>query len=410
MFIILIMIIERPLETSRINNGNWLLVFGRRKTGKTFIVENFTHYDDFFFIKRDKTIIKKREWKEYSYDTFKELLRRDLSDGKTIVIDEFHRLGEDFREYLHALTQTGRLILISSTLHLSKKLIGTSSPLLGKFGEINIGLIDLRDIMKTFKIKTKNKKKRFELAALLREPLVVNLTKDGDIVDIIMMLRFTAPALIGEIFTEEDRKLSRIYEGVIRAIAVGKLSSGEICSFLFSKKLIKKDDPSIIQQYLINLVNFGIIKKTKFWNKNRIIYRHVSPLLRMFYYLDENYSFGERDTSKEELKTFLIEILPKVMEDTIRELIGQIFGMNLFHYQTKDLELDGLYTKFKKPALALEVKWKTNIKTEDLRKAEQNLKNINVKKRILFVPDKTGLSSEVIDIMDPSDIGNYISD
>lgn len=398
------MIIERPMETSNINKGNWLLVFGRRKTGKTFIVENFTHYDEFFFIKRDRTIIEKQDWKEYSYDTFKELLRRDLSDGKTIVIDEFHRLGEDFRDYLHALPQRGRLILISSTLHLSKKLIGTSSPLLGKFGEVNIGLIDLRDIIHTLKIKTKNMKKRFELAVLLREPIIVNLAKNGDIADIIMMLRFTAPALIGEIFNEEDRNLSRIYEGVIRAIAVGKLGSGEICSFLFSKKLIKKDDPSIIQQYLINLVNFGIIKKTKVWNKNRVIYRHVSPILRMFYYLDEKYSFGERDTSKKELEMLLNEILPKILEDSIRELIGQIFGMNLFHYQTKDLELDGLYTKFKKPNIALEVKWKTSIKAEDLRKAEKNLKKINVSKRILFVPNKTGLSSDEIEIMDPGDI------
>ena len=404
MLIILIMIIKRPIETSNIAKGNWLLVFGRRKTGKTFIVENFTHYDEFFFVKRDRTIIEKREWKEYSYDTFREIIRRDLSDGKTIVIDEFHRLGEGFRDYLHALPQTGRLILISSTLHLSKKLIDTSSPLLGKVGEVNIRLIDLRDILQTLKIKTKNKKKRFELAVLLREPLVVNLAKDADITDIVMMLRFTAPSLIGEIFNEEDRTLSSIYEGVIRAIAVGKLSSGEICSFLFSKGLLNKDDPSIIQQYLVNLVNFGILKRTKVWNKNRIIYSHVSPILRLFYYLDEKYSFGERDTSKKELETLLREILPRLVEDSIRELIGQIFGMNLFHYQTKDLELDGLYTKFKKPTIALEVKWKSKIKGEDLRKAERNLKKIDVKRRILFVPNKNGLSSDEIELMDPSDI------
>jgi hypothetical protein len=126
----------------------------------------------------------------------------------------------------------------------------------------------------------------------------------------------------------------------------------------------------------------------------------------MFYYLDEKYGFGERDTSKKELEKLLNEILPKIIEDSIRELIGQIFGMNLFYYQTQDLELDGLYTKFKKPSIALEVKWKANIKDEDLRKAEINLKKINVRKRILFVPNKNGLSSDEIDIMDPSDIGN----
>jgi hypothetical protein len=400
------MIIVRPAEIKKIKKGNWLLVYGRRKTGKTYLVENFTKFDGFFFIKRDRTILNKQEWQEYSYETFKEILRRDLASGKCIVVDEFHRLGEDFRDYLHALPQKGKLILISSTLHMANKLIGTSSPLLGKFGEIKIGLIELRDILRSIKIKIKDKKKKLELVALLREPILVNLVNNDpmDIAEVIMKLRFTSSALLGEIFTEEDRTLSCIYEGVIRAIAVGKVNSGEICSFLFSKKLIQKDDPSIIQQYLINLVDFGIIEKIPVWNKNRMVYRHISPILRIFFYLDERYNFGDRDITKSELNTFLKEILPKVMEDSIRVLLGQTLGLNIFHYQTKDLELDGFYTKFKKPKAALEVKWKSRLKPEDLKKAEDNLEKVNVAKRILFVPDKEGLVSDKIDIMDISDI------
>ena len=60
----------------------------------------------------------------------------------------------------------------------------------------------------------------------------------------------TIPALVGEIFTEEERSISAVYEGILRAIANGKTVSGEISSYLFSRKLIKKDDPSIVQQYL----------------------------------------------------------------------------------------------------------------------------------------------------------------
>ncbi len=44
------------------------------------------------------------------------------------------------------------------------------------------------------------------------------------------------------------------------AIAIGKENYGEISSNLFSKKRIKKDDPSIIQRYLHNLRQFGIVK------------------------------------------------------------------------------------------------------------------------------------------------------
>ncbi len=398
------MIIERPTETSSVNQGNWLLVYGRRKTGKTYLVENFTRYDDFFFIKRDRAIIGKIEWKEYNYETLKELLRRDLSSGKTVVVDEFHRLGEDFLDYLHVLPQNGKLILISSTLHLSKKLIGTSSPLLGKFGEVNIGLINLMDVLRAMKNKSKYNKKSMELAVLLSEPMIINLVEGGDLADIILKLRLTAPALLGEIFTEEDRKLTGIYEGVIRAVAVGKVTSGEICSFLFSRKLIKKDDPSIIQQYLTNLVHFGILSRIPVWNKNRIVYKHVSPILRIFFSFDERYNFAERSITKKELETYLIEIVPRIMEDSIRVLLSQIFNMKVFLHEASDFEVDGIYSQFKKPRIALEVKWKKNIRKEDLKKAEKNLDRINVPRRILFVPDKKGLHSDKIELMDISDL------
>ncbi|MEM0376401.1 MAG: hypothetical protein QXI90_01290 [Thermofilum sp.] len=44
------MIIERPEEVRRISElKKWVLVYGRRKTGKTFLVSNFVKYDEYFF-------------------------------------------------------------------------------------------------------------------------------------------------------------------------------------------------------------------------------------------------------------------------------------------------------------------------------------------------------------------------
>lgn len=119
----------------------WLLVFGRRKTGKTFLVENFLNYDEYFFVKRDRSIISKKEGREITYETLKLLIERCLSDGKTVVVDEFHRLGEDFLDFLHSTRKSGKLILISSTLFLSKKIFASHSPILGLFAEAPIGLI-----------------------------------------------------------------------------------------------------------------------------------------------------------------------------------------------------------------------------------------------------------------------------
>lgn len=41
------MIIERPSEVSSLSKGKWILVYGRRKTGKTFLVENFVNYEGY---------------------------------------------------------------------------------------------------------------------------------------------------------------------------------------------------------------------------------------------------------------------------------------------------------------------------------------------------------------------------
>ena len=115
------MIIER-FEVNNIKKiKKWLLIFGRRKTGKTFLVENFLKYDEYFFVKRDRSILSKKDRKEITYDTFTTLIERELSNEKTIAIDEFHRLDDGFFDFIHYTEKRGKLILLSSTLYLSKK-------------------------------------------------------------------------------------------------------------------------------------------------------------------------------------------------------------------------------------------------------------------------------------------------
>ncbi|MCK4718787.1 MAG: ATP-binding protein, partial [Thermoplasmata archaeon] len=296
--IILTMIIVRPREIDSLKRGGWLFIYGRRKTGKTFLVENFMEYDEFFFVKRDRTILLKDEWREFDYVTFVEVLRRDLAAGKTVVVDEFHRLGDDFLDLLHALPKNGKLVLLSSTLHTAKMLIDKSSPLLGRFAELNVGIISLGDAMNALG-EGASPMEMMEKAVFMREPITIDRLEKGGICDLIGGFALTIPALTGEIFSEEDRKMTKTYEGAIRATAVGKCTSGEISSFLYSRRLIEKDDPSTIQQYLNNLVGLGILEKTPVWGKKRFVYSHTSPLTRTYYHLDERYSIGDRKVSEE---------------------------------------------------------------------------------------------------------------
>lgn len=400
------MIIERREEVNKIKNSKkWVLVYGRRKTGKTFLVENFIKYDEYFFVKRDGSIISKENDKIITYETFIEILKRALNTNKTVVVDEFHRLGENFFDFLHYTKKQGKLILISSTLFLSKKIFSTKSALLGLFAEVLITLINIEDCIKVLRKFKLNKKQLVELAILLREPIAVDYFNEKKKVreifrDVLLYSVKTIPALIGEIFVEEERNISAIYEGILRAIANGKIVSSEISSYLFSRNLIKKDDPSIIQQYLNNLVELGIIKKIKVYEKNRFVYRHISPLAKFFYYADEKYNISERKISYMEAERIIDEIMPRIVEYNIGEFLASKFGLEETVIEAKDYGIDVCLLRFKKPEIVVEIKWKDHITKEDILKAEKNLNKLPAQKKLLFVPNKKRLSSESIDIID----------
>lgn len=401
------MIILRPLEANRINKiKKWQLVYGRRKTGKTFLINNFTKFDEYFFVKTDKGILTK-ESKQIGYETFIEILKRGIEEEKTIVIDEFHRLGTDFFDFLHYSRKKGKVILVSSTLFLSKKLLSEKSAIMGLFAEVPIGLIGLKDALQFLKKFDLPKKEMLELAILLREPIAIDYFSEKKkarkiIAEVILSSMKTIPALIGEVFSEEARELSAVYEGVLRAIAVGKANSGEISSYLFSKKLIKKDDPSIIQQYLNNLISFGIIKRIEIFSKKRFVYKLISPLSRIYYYADEKYNLSERKVSENEILPIIDEIMPKLAEDSVREFIAEKHGLRESIAEEKDFEIDACLLKFKKPEILMEVKWGA-ITKQDIEKAEENLGKLEAKSKIIFVQNKKAIASK-LKIMDVEDL------
>ena len=406
--IILMMIIDRT-EVNEIKKiKKWLLIYGRRKTGKTFLVENFLTFDEYFFVKRDRTILSKKDQKKITYETLTSLLERGLSNGNTIVIDEFHRLGDDFLDFIQYINKKGKLILISSTLFLSKKMFTSKSPILGFFAEVPVRIIRLDDCLRTLRQYNLDKKRLLETAILLREPLAIEYfdPKENPRKTLVKILQYSTnaiPALVGEIFVEEERSISAIYEGILRAIANGNTVSGEISSYLFSRKTIQKDDPSLIQQYLKNLMEFGIIKRIKVYENKRLIYKHVSPLVRIFYYADEKYNISERRVTDGELERIIDEIMPLLVEDSIREFLAEKLGLEESVAQAKDFDVDGVFLRFKKPEALVEVKWRDTIKTSDI---SEHLKKLKTKKSYLFVPDKrkiqteTVLGMKVVDILD----------
>ena len=400
------MIIQRPEELRRLEEGKkWILVYGRRKTGKTFLVENNLKYDLYFFVNRDRTIISKTEARQVSYDAFLEVLRISLESGKTVVVDEFHRLGDSFFDFLHSSKKAGRLILLTSTLYLSMKLLSSSSPLLGLFKEVRISLISLKDCLKALQGREIGKRERLELAIMLREPIAIEYfdvarSARESLADILISSINTIPALTGEIFAEEGRSMSAAYKAVIGAIASGKIVSGEISSHLFSKRLIKKDDPSVIQQYLENLLKIGILRKLEIFGKKRFVYKIESPLVRLFYYADEKYGISDRKLSMEEAARIIDEIMPRIVEDNVREFLSESLGLRETVVEAADYEIDGCLLRFKQPSVLLEVKWKQKVSNKEVIHAEKNLDALKAERKILFVQDSKFVHSESLEVMD----------
>lgn len=404
------MIIQRPEEVKRIEeSGKWVLVYGRRKTGKSFLVENFISYDSYFFVNRDRSILSKKGNNIIGYEAFTELMKRDLDEGKCVVVDEFHRLGDGFFDLLHAMKKRGKLIALTSTLFLAKRLVSAGSPLLGLFNEIQVPLIILHDSMNSLGGYSLDNKELLEAAIMLREPIAIEYFNEKQSVRVSMAnaiigSKNAVPALIGEIFQEEERSLSATYEGIIRAVANGNVVSGEMSNLLFSRKLIPKNDPSAIQPYLKSLVNIGMLKRVGIYGKNKFAYKIASPLARMFFYADEKYGITTRDITLKEAYRVVEEMMPHIVEDSVREFLADRFGLAEMVFEAKDYGVDGVLLKFKKPAVILEVKWGEQLDGSTAKAVKENLNRIEAGRKILFVRDKGNLKIEGIEVLDTSDL------
>ena len=217
-----------------------LFVYGRRKTGKTFFIKNAFKKAYYFFVRRDRSIYFENRNEIINYN---ELIRIiDEVRNKDIIIDEFHRLPEEFLDYLHAKSPEN-LLLITSTLHLAKNLLGKRSPILGLFLEYRMDLIDERDILLNLKELIKDGKRLIEFSTYLREPILLRWF-GMNLFDILRNLKLVVPSLVGEIFNEEEKELSTRYEGILRALGSGKRTLSEIVSSLYAYKLIDKQDIS----------------------------------------------------------------------------------------------------------------------------------------------------------------------
>ncbi len=396
-------IMKRPSEVNRIRSG-WYLLYGRRKTGKTYLVRNFVPHDTYFFVSRDGTIYRD-DGTTIQYETLKEIAKIHLDEKKTIAIDEFQRLPDGFQDYLHFLGGEGNLILISSTLWLADRLVsGAGSPILGLVTPIKVGPVNPIDAIEDIKAYVKDPVEIIEASIYLSEPILCRYYSNDmrkDLSNFLYDNRGVVEGIILDAFREEERSYSLIYRGILKAVGSGRNTSTFISSYLFSKRLIKKDSPGMIQRHLDILVRMGFLDKIPVFSRRKFIYRHISPLVDLHYYLDEKYAYTEREIPLAFIRDVVDERVPRHVEHFLTKLISIRKGLSLFISEKP--EIDGLLCKFKRPVIGIEVKWgKTS--ANDIRKFEKKLELLNVEKGIFISKKSLKKPSEKIDLVTPKDI------
>ena len=382
-------IIKRPeLEEFLRKNGRRLL-YGRRKTGKTFYTRYVLRNYQYFIVRKGGSIYDPVNDEEFDTKTFLRICRKE----DNIILDEFHRADSKLFDALHAGEFCENLVFITSTMHYYREFTsGPEAPLKGLFSIRRVGLISPVDLLRYEWGEVD--KEFFELLVFYQEPALIS----RDLKDIVYSGREFAKSLVGEILDEEDYTFTRRYNAVLEAIAAGKNKLTEITNYLYSRGLLPKPSTSYITKYLEILVKTGLLEKIEIFGRKKSIYRHVSPLTELEYYLETRYGFGEVPLTWHYLKKILENILPLLVERFIERFLAELYGLK--PVKILDPEIDIALLDYRRVRIVAEVKWVNRITRETVRKIESKLFRFEDAEKILIVPDKAIVPETSLSVWD----------
>ncbi len=382
-------IVKRKEALEIRKSKQWLMVYGRRKTGKTFMLRQLCGFKNYILVKKDRNILIQDETK--SLDEAVILIKKLLREGESVVLDEFQRLDEAVLEEFMLEHPKGRFILSGSSMKVVKKMFSAQSALLGFFTPMKVGLIDAKDMFLVDFPEDMN----IELASFLREAWLIPLYNGEDIVrfvyKVVMQSKYIISALIGEIFSEEERELSRRYEALLRLIGKGVWKTNELANILYARGIIASPSATHIIQYIKNLEEMELIESVRVNRaKNRYFYRLRSPIMNIYYYLEDRYDISNREISFNELKPTLEKLINFEIQNFIADLFANKYEGRKEYFVAADKEIDFIITQRNKAIIVGEVKWKKLV-SKDIEKFKRNSDVFSCKKVII---GKKGIKSK----------------
>ncbi len=386
----------------------WLLIYGRRKVGKTFLVRRFLSYDRYFLVRRDLTIVDEGGAR-LAYTDFVGKVVKFLKSGMTVVVDEFQRLPLSFMDEVVLAHPSGRLILLGSSLRLVHRVFSTGSPLLGLVTPFRLDLIRPSDILLSL-VERIGAVESIELCPFLREPWIIKYIDmyGGDssrfVYEILRLNFYTVKSLIGEVFREEERELTSRYEAILSIVASGYWKVKDIAAILYGRGLISRPDTGLVRQYVLNLAHMGLIEIVPVVNMREKYVKLASPIMDLYFFMDDRYNIEEEGMpSFNEVKDVIKTRLCMYVQDFIAKLYSQMLELKLNYYISPRVEIDFVLTKRRRIEVVGEVKWRRKVGSRDVALFSRKCLQIPSRRRLFIAKGKVK-GAEDIDVRAPEDV------
>jgi len=405
----------RAISCSR----SWIIDYGRRKTGKTFLLQRCLGWDLYVTVTRTRSCVVD-SGEGPSLMGLELCMRRAVdvvSSGGTVVIDEFQRLPDEYWELIAAArSRDGRAVLCGSSVGIASRVFDRRSPLLGLLEPLHIDLASAEDTVASL-AQHLGPRDAVLWAVIARDPWILGLLEPAGapwrvIASRARSLVPIAVSLVGEVFTEEEKQLTRLYDAVLRLLAQGYWSSKALAQKLYKSRLISSPQPGIVTGLLAQLERVGLVEKIPLWRTRgaRLYYRHRSPLLSMLLGIgDIVEELGSEPSGEEVLQKFGLEA-----QFFVGEILAKhhrlVRAYTILPHGEGDVDIV-LLTHGKKPVMGYEVKLGSFSRSE-ARRAVERMKKLGIPKSglVSLVEKPPELADEVLGPEDLVEIARVLAE
>ncbi|NPA75864.1 MAG: ATP-binding protein [Euryarchaeota archaeon] len=426
---------DREKEMEILRRAKRVAIIGRRRVGKTRLVEETLQPITLFIPGEKNEAIIAREWvdeikrKRYipeSLSTMKDVVEFLMREGETIFIDELQNAMKVNPSFLYDLQRLldkyrdARVVVTGSLISMSKKMIESyRAPLYGRFDyTIKLRELDFRTVYEIMR----------DLGYGIEDAVVMWSVFGGlpkyyetlehfqvGVYDFIRMMFYEEPyPMLSEVMLmlkEELGKEYKTYFSILQAIADGNYTIGEIAGYMG----VRSTD---ISKYMAALLNdYELITRRKnAFDKGKYRYYIAQNLIDFWFRTvwKNYYKFETKEVrfSEEDVRNYVGRKYEALVEQFIPELLpfsvkstGKYWGKYLGKEKGKEsFEVDILAVGEKDIAL-VEVKW-SEMSARDIQKEMEKLKKRaeaikdDREKHLILVAKKAKKMDNVYDLND----------